>query len=130
MRPVLNERVRDDAAFSSALRFFPRAACMSRGEILKDSPHSTRPKEIKNMPEQPEAAARADAELKLDAASATATYSNLCRVTGTPEEVIMEFALNPNLFGQPPVEAIKVDHRIVMGYQAAKRTALILMETI
>lgn len=62
--------------------------------------------------------------------SAHATYSNMCRVTGTPEEVIMDFALNPNAFGQVVEESMKIDHRIVMGYQAAKRTALVLLETI
>ena len=63
-------------------------------------------------------------------ASAHATYSNLCRVTGTPEEVIMDFALNPNAFGAVVDEPMKIDHRIVMGYEAAKRTALVLLQTI
>ncbi len=62
--------------------------------------------------------------------SAHATYSNLCRVTGTPEEVIMDFALNPNSFGPVMDEQLNVDHRIVMGYEAAKRTALVLLETV
>ena len=57
-------------------------------------------------------------------AATRATYSNFCRVTGTPEEVIMDFALNPNAFGQVMDEALVIDHRIVMGYQAAKRTAM------
>lgn len=63
-------------------------------------------------------------------ASAHATYSNLCRVTGTPEEVILDFALNPNAFGGVVDEPLKVDHRIVMGYEATKRTALVLLETV
>jgi hypothetical protein len=42
----------------------------------------------------------------------------------------MDFGLNPNAFGQPPADPIMIDHRIVMGYQAAKRTALVLLETI
>lgn len=62
--------------------------------------------------------------------SSHATYSNLCRTTGTPEEVIMDFALNPNAFGTVLSEPIKIDHRIVMGYEAAKRTAIVLMETV
>lgn len=59
-----------------------------------------------------------------------ATYSNLCRITGTPEELIMDFALHPNQFGKVLKEAVKVDHRIVMSYQAAKRTAIVLSDTI
>jgi hypothetical protein len=82
-----------------------------------------------------EAAAKAAIDqpdsLKLNCdASAHATYSNFCRVTGTPEEIIMDFALNPNAFGKIIDEPLKTDHRIVMGYQAAKRTALVLLETV
>jgi hypothetical protein len=62
--------------------------------------------------------------------SSHATYSNLCRVTGTPEEVMMDFALNPNAFGRVVDEKVKIDHRIVMSYEAAKRTAFVLLETI
>jgi hypothetical protein len=62
--------------------------------------------------------------------SSHATYSNLCRVTGTPEEVMMDFALNPNAFGRVVEETVKIDHRIVMSYEAAKRTAFVLLETI
>jgi hypothetical protein len=62
--------------------------------------------------------------------SAHATHSNMCRVTGTPEEVVMDFALNVNAFGQVLNESVTIDHRIVMGYEAAKRTALVLLETV
>ena len=59
-----------------------------------------------------------------------ASYANVCRATGTPEEVIMDFALNPNAFGMVVDEPVKINHRIVMSYQAAKRTALVLLETV
>ena len=82
----------------------------------------------------PEAPAEAPAEMTtLSLAydeSSHATYSNLCRVTGTPEEVMMDFALNPNAFGKVVEEIVKIDHRIVMSYEAAKRTAFVLLETI
>jgi len=57
-------------------------------------------------------------------------YANLCRVTSTPEEVIMDFAVNPNAFGQVLDEPLKLSHRIVMNYHAAKRVTIILTETI
>ena len=80
----------------------------------------------------------AESQMLADAATLTlaydesshATYSNLCRVTGTPEEVMMDFALNPNAFGRVVEEKVKIDHRIVMSYEAAKRTAFVLLETI
>jgi hypothetical protein len=82
--------------------------------------------------------APAEAQMQADANTLTlaydesshATYSNLCRVTGTPEEVMMDFALNPNAFGRVVDETVKIDHRIVMSYEAAKRTAFVLLETI
>jgi hypothetical protein len=74
-------------------------------------------------------AAPAQNELVIDQ-SAHASYANLCRVTGSPEEVILDFALNPNAFGHVLDEVLKVDHRVVMGYEAAKRTALVLLETV
>src|ERR1051326_1141316 len=58
------------------------------------------------------------------------TYANLCRVTSTPEEVIMDFAVNPNAFGQVLDEPLKLNHRIILNYHAAKRVAMILGETI
>jgi len=58
------------------------------------------------------------------------SYANVCRATGTPEEVIMDFALNPNAFGSVVDEPVRIDHRIVMSYEAVKRTALVLLETV
>lgn len=69
-------------------------------------------------------------QMKISAEGVEATYANLCRVTSTPEEVIMDFALNPNAFGKVLDEPVKVRHRIIMNYQAAKRVAMILGETI
>ena len=58
------------------------------------------------------------------------TYANLCRVTSTPEEIIMDFAINPNAFGKVLDEPLRLNHRIIMNYHAAKRVAIILNETI
>ena len=82
-----------------------------------------------NPPSEAAAAAAEQLALVYDESS-RATYSNLCRVTGTPEEVMMDFALNPNAFGRIMDEKVKIDHRIVMSYEAAKRTAYVLIETI
>ena len=84
---------------------------------------------LEKQPEVQEQARQQAIDLTYDQ-SAHATYSNLCRTTGTPEEVIMDFALNPNAFGTVLAEPLKIDHRIVMGYEAAKRTAMVLLETV
>ena len=44
-------------------------------------------------------------------------YANFCRVTGTPEELIVDFGLNPQPFGIP----IAVSQRIVINPFTAKR---------
>ncbi|HEX6961362.1 MAG TPA: DUF3467 domain-containing protein [Lacipirellula sp.] len=51
---------------------------------------------------------------------AAASYANFCRVTGTPEELIIDFGLNAQPFGTP-TEAVQVTQRIVTNYFTAKR---------
>lgn len=68
--------------------------------------------------EQP--AAVAPKQVELDESGAIACYANFCRVTGTPEELIIDFGLNT----QPMVatqEKIKVNERIILNYYTAKR---------
>jgi hypothetical protein len=47
-------------------------------------------------------------------------YANFCRVTGTPEELILDFGLNAQPFGTP-TDPVDVKHRIVTNYYTAKR---------
>jgi hypothetical protein len=47
-------------------------------------------------------------------------YANFCRVIGSPEELIVDFGLNPQPYG-PPRDAIKVTQRLVINYFTAKR---------
>ena len=69
-------------------------------------------------------------QVKISAEGIVPTYANLCRVTSTPEEVIMDFAVNPNAFGKVLDEPLQLNHRVIMNYHAAKRVAIILTETI
>lgn len=59
-------------------------------------------------------------QLQVDASKAQAAYSNFCRVTGTPEELIIDFGLNAQPMGVP-TEPIAVTQRIVVNYFTAKR---------
>ncbi len=56
----------------------------------------------------------------VDASKAHAAYANFCRVTGTPEELIIDFGLNTQPMGVPN-EPIEVSERIVMNFYTAKR---------
>jgi hypothetical protein len=52
--------------------------------------------------------------------NALTSYANFCRVTGTPEELIIDFGLNAQPFGVPS-EAVQITQRIVTNYFTAKR---------
>ena len=51
---------------------------------------------------------------------AIALYANFCRVTGSPEELIVDFGLNPQPVGVPK-EPIQVKQRIILNFFTAKR---------
>ncbi|MBR0226717.1 MAG: DUF3467 domain-containing protein [Thermoguttaceae bacterium] len=59
-------------------------------------------------------------QLQVDDKNVVATYANFCRVTGTPEELIVDFGLNPQPMGVP-TEPIPVNQRIVVNFYTAKR---------
>ena len=72
-------------------------------------------------PEPSAAAAQAQAPtVRIDDSKVTACYANFCRVMGTPEELIIDFGLNPQAFGVP-TEPIPVVQRIITNFYTAKR---------
>jgi hypothetical protein len=58
--------------------------------------------------------------VEVDDSNAICSYANFCRVTGTPEELIVDFGLNSQPFGVP-TEPVRVSQRIVTNYYTAKR---------
>ena len=74
-------------------------------------------------------AAQQQVRIELDDSQVNAKYSNFCRVTGTPEEVIVDYSLNPNPFSQE-AQTVKIDQRIVLNYYTAKRLYAALQQTI
>jgi hypothetical protein len=60
------------------------------------------------------------ARVEVSDKNALSLYANFCRVTGTPEELIIDFGLNSQPFGVPQ-EAVKITQRIVTNYYTAKR---------
>ena len=67
--------------------------------------------------------------MQIDDTHVVATYANFCRVTGTPEELIIDFGLNPQPFG-PPTEPIPVTQRLITNFYTAKRMLHALHLTI
>jgi hypothetical protein len=68
-------------------------------------------------------------QVEIDDSKAVALYANFCRVTGTPEELIIDFGLNPQPFGVPTAP-IAVTQRIVSNFFTAKRMLHALQLTI
>ena len=60
------------------------------------------------------------ARVEVNDKNAVCLYANFCRVTGTPEELILDFGLNAQPFGMP-TEPVEVKQRIVTNYFTAKR---------
>ena len=58
--------------------------------------------------------------MQVEDKGALSSYANFCRVTGTPEELIIDFGLNSQPFGVPS-EAVVITQRIVTNYFTAKR---------
>lgn len=82
--------------------------------------------------EQPAAAkqpAAAQSQILLDESKAMTAYANFCRVTGTPEELIIDFGLNPQPFGTP-TEPILVAQRLIVNFYTAKRLLAALSMTL
>jgi hypothetical protein len=58
--------------------------------------------------------------LIVDDSNIVAGYANFCRVSSTPEELIMDLGLNPNPYAQGEV-TVPVGQRIIMNHFTAKR---------
>lgn len=59
-------------------------------------------------------------EVSFDDSKTIACYANFCRVTGTPEELIVDFGLNNQPMGVP-TESIPITQRIIVNFFTAKR---------
>jgi hypothetical protein len=67
--------------------------------------------------------------IKVDDSKAFVSYANFCRVTGTPEELIIDFALNSQPMGIP-AEPVVINQRLVTNFYTAKRMLAALTLTV
>lgn len=73
---------------------------------------------------------QAGPRIEVDDSKTLTCYANFCRVTGTPEELIIDFGLNPQPFIMPPPHPVPISQRIVTNYYTAKRMLHALQLTI
>jgi hypothetical protein len=59
-------------------------------------------------------------QVQVDDSNCAALYANFCRVTGSPEELIVDFGLNPQPVGVP-TQPIRVSQRVILNFFTAKR---------
>lgn len=64
-----------------------------------------------------------------DTSAVTTIYTNACRCSAMPEEIILDFGLNTSM-DPKPVEPVRLTHRLVMNFYTAKRLMGLLMHII
>lgn len=79
--------------------------------------------------EQAQSQAQQPVQVQVNDDNAIATYANFCRVTGSPEELIVDFGLNPQPIGVPK-EPIQVKQRIIVNFYTAKRLLAALQMSV
>jgi hypothetical protein len=81
------------------------------------------------LPAQDASDPQARPQIEIDDSQVQCGYANFCRVTGTPEELIIDFGLNPQ-YGGPAPEPIPVTQRIITNLFTAKRLAHLLAQAV
>ena len=76
-----------------------------------------------------EAQTQQPVQVQVEDENAVATYANFCRVTGSPEELIVDFGLNPQPIGVPK-DPIQVKQRIIVNFFTAKRLLAALQMSV
>ncbi len=79
--------------------------------------------------ETPQAGEQQQIRVEIDDSGVEAIYANMCRVSSTPEEVILDLALNPNPVGTPP-EKIRISQRVILNHFTAKRLVSLLASAV
>jgi hypothetical protein len=93
---------------------------MSKTEKPEDAVETAGQAEAQEQPTQQQQQQRQMQQLQVNDANAIACYANFCRVTGSPEELIIDFGLNPQPVGVPK-DPIEVKQRIIVNFFTAKR---------
>ena len=79
---------------------------------------------VEPQPEQPQ-----QPEVVVDDVRAFASYANFARVTGTPEEIVIDFGLNPQPLAED-VQEVKISQRLIVNFYTAKRLLAALAMTV
>ncbi len=69
------------------------------------------------------------AQIKIDDSETTVDYANFCRLSGTPEELLIDFGLNPQPM-EVSTQPVVGTQRVVTGWYTAKRLLQVLQMAV
>ncbi|APZ94218.1 hypothetical protein Fuma_03842 [Fuerstiella marisgermanici] len=92
-----------------------------RKKVSDEEKSGDKPAETSAPAADPAAAqAQQTQEVVVNDSSANAGYANFCRVSSTPEELILDLGLNPTPYATGKVD-VNVNQRIILNHFTAKR---------
>jgi hypothetical protein len=92
-------------------------------------PSAPAPAPVAGNPQQQQQQQQQRQQVEVDTKNSVTSYANFCRVTGTPEELIVDFGLNTQPFGVP-TDPVIITQRIVTNFYTAKRMLHALQLTL
>ncbi len=96
----------------------------------RKSEERTNPRGEGSAEQKPAAAPQpARVAINVDDSQVLSGYANFCRVSSTPEELILDLGLNPNPYAQADT-TVKLSQRIIMNHYTAKRLLSALSMTV
>jgi hypothetical protein len=75
---------------------------------------------------QPAAPPQQQIQVPIDDAGMESVYVNFYRVSGNPDEVLLDLGMYSQIFTPAGPEAVKLKHRLVMNFVTAKKLAEVL----
>lgn len=76
--------------------------------------------EIQNKNPNPGSSPAQQRPIAVDDSMVISNYANFCRVTGSPEELIIDFGMNTQPAGQTD-QPVEIQQRIILNFYTAKR---------
>jgi hypothetical protein len=77
-------------------------------------------------PVQPQTAPGQQVQVTIDDSTMASVYVNFFRVTGNPDEVLLDLGMYSQVMGPTGPEPIELTHRLVMNFVTAKKLAEVL----
>lgn len=121
-------------------KFSQETICKGAGARLSDAAHnqvkqtknnmSDKKEEQKQAEQAPQTPAPAQAQVQVDTTGMKSGYANVVGIAANINEVYLTFGVNSDPYNPTPSEPVKLDNRVIMTPDAAKRLCLNLNATL